>query len=62
MSGTMVKVFVKVGDKVVKGQPLFVLEAMKMEHTIRASVDSKVKSVGSKEGAFVEANTTIVEL
>jgi 3-methylcrotonyl-CoA carboxylase alpha subunit len=60
MSGTMVKIFAKVGDKVTKGQPLFVLEAMKMEHTIRASIDSTVKSVSSKEGAFVEAGATIV--
>lgn len=62
MSGTMVKVFVKVGDKVTKGQPLFIIEAMKMEHTIRASLDSVVKKVASKEGAFVEAGATIVEL
>ena len=36
MSGTVVAVMVKAGDKVEKGAPLIVLEAMKMEHTIVA--------------------------
>lgn len=62
MPGTIVKVFTKVGDKVKKGSPLFILEAMKMEHTIRASNDHVVKKVLSKVGAFVEAATTIIEL
>lgn len=62
MPGTLIKLNVKKGDKVKKGTPLFILEAMKMEHTIRATVDSVVKEVRAKEGAIVEAHVTIVEL
>lgn len=47
MPGTIVKVYVKVGDKVKKGQALFVMEAMKMEHTMKAPSDGVVKAVNS---------------
>lgn len=47
MPGTIVKVYVKVGDKVKKGQALFVMEAMKMEHTMKAPADGVVKAVNS---------------
>jgi len=33
---------VKAGDKVAKGQPLAVMEAMKMEHTVAAPADGEV--------------------
>ena len=47
MPGTIVKVYVKVGDHVKKGQALFVMEAMKMEHTMKAPSDGVVKAVNS---------------
>lgn len=60
MPGTIVKIYVKPGDEVKKGQALFVMEAMKMEHTMKAPADGKVKLVNSKESQFVEAGYTII--
>jgi 3-methylcrotonyl-CoA carboxylase alpha subunit len=45
MPGSVVSVLVKAGDKVTKGQPLIVMEAMKMEHTIAAPFEGKVEAV-----------------
>jgi len=45
MSGKIVKLTVAVGDKVEIGQPLVVMEAMKMEHTLKASVAGTVESI-----------------
>jgi len=39
MNGTMISVLVKAGDTVSKNQPLVIMEAMKMEHTIKAPSD-----------------------
>jgi 3-methylcrotonyl-CoA carboxylase alpha subunit len=45
MPGAVVSVLVKAGDKVTKGQPLIIMEAMKMEHTIVAPFEGKVEAV-----------------
>ena len=45
MPGKVVSFSVKAGDKVIKGQPLAVLEAMKMEHTIAAPADGMVQEL-----------------
>ena len=45
MPGKVVSIAVKAGDKVSKGQPLAVMEAMKMEHTIAAPKDGVVQEV-----------------
>ncbi|TAG84164.1 MAG: acetyl/propionyl/methylcrotonyl-CoA carboxylase subunit alpha [Betaproteobacteria bacterium] len=45
MPGSVVSVLVKAGDKVAKGQPLIIMEAMKMEHTIVAPFEGKVEAV-----------------
>ena len=45
MPGKVVSFSVKAGDKVIKGQPLAVLEAMKMEHTIAAPADGVVQEL-----------------
>jgi len=47
------QIMVKAGDMVKKGQPLLVLEAMKMEHVMRAPVDGVVKKVLYKSGDLV---------
>ena len=61
MPSTVSKVFVKVGQKVKKGDNLVSLEAMKMEHLIKAPKDAVIKTVFALEGKFMEANTTLVE-
>jgi len=62
MPCTVVKMFVKSDQKVKKGDILAILEAMKMEHTIKSPADSKVISILGKEGEFMEANQTLINL
>ncbi len=45
MPGTVVQVLVKPGDAVTSGQPLIVVEAMKMEHTIKAPTDGTIAEI-----------------
>ncbi|MEP4031283.1 acetyl/propionyl/methylcrotonyl-CoA carboxylase subunit alpha [Roseibium polysiphoniae] len=52
----------KVGDTVAKGQPLVVLEAMKMEHTLKAPRDGVVAEVMAAEGEQVQDGTVLVAL
>ncbi|KAM4772492.1 methylcrotonoyl-CoA carboxylase subunit alpha, mitochondrial [Rhinophrynus dorsalis] len=61
MTGTIEKVFVKVGDKVEAGDPLMVMIAMKMEHTIRAPKAGHIKRVPYKEGDQVSRHALLVE-
>ena len=62
MPGVVTKVLVVVGDEVAKGQPLVALEAMKMEHMIRAPRAGVVKRVSASPGIMVQAGSTLVEL
>ena len=62
MPGTITKVMVVVGEEVTKGQPLVALEAMKMEHLIRAPHDGVVKRVAASPGTMVQAGAELVEL
>ena len=60
MPGKIVKVFVEPGQQVTKGTPLLVMEAMKMEHTIRASADGTVTSVHYEVGQLVDLKAVLV--
>jgi 3-methylcrotonyl-CoA carboxylase alpha subunit len=62
MPGVVSKVMVVVGDEVTKGQPLVALEAMKMEHLIRAPREGRVKRVAASPGQMVQAGAELVEL
>jgi 3-methylcrotonyl-CoA carboxylase alpha subunit len=53
MTGTVVQVLVAVGDSVERGQPLMVVEAMKMEHTIAAPTDGIVAEINFRVGEQV---------
>jgi acetyl/propionyl-CoA carboxylase alpha subunit len=59
MPGTIVAVRVAVGDRVEVGDAIAVLEAMKMEHTVRASVAGVVDAVLVAEQAQVEADALL---
>jgi 3-methylcrotonyl-CoA carboxylase alpha subunit len=55
MPGKVVKLLVTEGDEVTKGQPLLVIEAMKMEHTLSAHADGFVQGLtGLHVGTQVE--------
>ena len=62
MPGVITKVMVVVGDEVGKGQPLVALEAMKMEHLIRAPRPGRVRRVAASPGQLVQAGVALVEL
>jgi biotin carboxyl carrier protein len=62
MSGTVVRVAVKVGDHVKRGDTLLVLEAMKMELPIRAPRDGVVSAVHYTEGQLAQPGKPVVEL
>ena len=62
MPSLIVEVKVKVGDKVEKGQAVVVLESMKTETVLRASVDGVVKAVGCKNGEMVEEGRELVDI
>ena len=53
MASTVVEVLVAAGQAVRAGQALLVIEAMKMEHEIRAEADGRVLQVGARAGELV---------
>ncbi|KAK7818633.1 hypothetical protein U0070_001608 [Myodes glareolus] len=61
MTGTIEKVFVKAGDRVKAGDSLMVMIAMKMEHTIKAPKDGKIRKVFFREGAQANRHAPLVE-
>ncbi|WNW12174.1 acetyl/propionyl/methylcrotonyl-CoA carboxylase subunit alpha [Pseudomonas sp. DTU_2021_1001937_2_SI_NGA_ILE_001] len=62
MNGSIVSVRVQPGQSVEAGAPLVVLEAMKMEHSIRAPQAGTVKAVYCQEGEMVSEGSVLVEL
>jgi 3-methylcrotonyl-CoA carboxylase alpha subunit len=62
MPGKVVSFSVKAGDKVAKGQPLAVMEAMKMEHTIAAPADGTVAEVLYAPGDQVAEGAELLKL
>ena len=60
MPGKVVRVFVKVGDAVTEGQPLVVVEAMKMENELKSPKAGTVTEVTAKEGTAVENGSKLV--
>jgi acetyl-CoA carboxylase carboxyltransferase component len=62
MIGTVVSVLVAAGDTVRRGQPVVVVESMKMEHLIEADVSGVVSSVDVDSGDTVELDQPLVWL
>lgn len=62
MPGTIVDVFVSVGDEVKEGDGLLVTEAMKMETEIQAPISGKVVAVHAEKGDTVNPDETLIEI
>ena len=62
MPGNIIKINVKTGAPVKKGDVLVVLEAMKMENDVCSPVDGVVASVEVAQGATVETDAVLVTL
>ena len=59
MPGTILAVHVAEGDKVSTGQPVLVVEAMKMEHTVTAPADGVISELTAKAGQQVRMDETL---
>ncbi len=62
MPGSVLRVGVAVGDRVVAGQPLIWLEAMKMEHTVTAPGDGVLVELNVEAGQQVEVGTVLARV
>ncbi|MCL2697056.1 MAG: pyruvate carboxylase [Oscillospiraceae bacterium] len=60
--GAISKVYIKKGDAVEVNQPLFIIEAMKMETSVVAQISGTVGDVLVREGQFVKAGELLAEL
>jgi pyruvate carboxylase subunit B len=61
MPGLIVRVQVAVGDRVLAGQGVVVMEAMKMENELRAPAAGVVRLVNAVPGTAVEKGTRLIE-
>jgi 3-methylcrotonyl-CoA carboxylase alpha subunit len=62
MPGRVRQVLVGVGDTVARGQVILVLEAMKMEHSIRSPRDGVIAAIAHGQGELVEAGVLLAEI
>ncbi len=62
MPGKVTKVFVEVGDQVEVGQALLVMEAMKMEYTLKSDLKTKVEKVNVQLNDQVQLGATLIKL
>ena len=62
MPGTIFKIVQDQGSSVTKGDAVLILEAMKMEHTIKANKDGVIKDIFFKEGDQVQGGVLLCEI
>ena len=62
MAGIVTEIKVQVGDQIIQGQEVAVLEAMKMQMPIVASAAGKVKKIPVSPGDFVNEGDNILEM
>ncbi|WP_334128665.1 acetyl/propionyl/methylcrotonyl-CoA carboxylase subunit alpha [Sneathiella sp.] len=62
MPGKLIQLFVKAGEEVAVGDPLVVIEAMKMEHTLTAFRDGVIEDVFFEVGDQVDEGAVLVRL
>lgn len=62
MPGKIFKVLKEAGSEVKKGEAILILEAMKMEHSIRSDKDGKVTKINYKVGELVQGGVTLAEV
>ncbi len=62
MPGLVVRIETEIGGTVAKGQPVLILEAMKMENEVRAPADGIVKEIRVQQGRPVEKGDVLIVL
>jgi 3-methylcrotonyl-CoA carboxylase alpha subunit len=61
MPGRIVEVMVQKGEEVKRGEPLLILEAMKMEYTIAAPADGRIAEIRYSPGDVVEEGAELIQ-
>jgi 3-methylcrotonyl-CoA carboxylase alpha subunit len=61
MPGTVTRILAEAGSDLPRGAPLIVLEAMKMEHTLRAPSNGRLKALRCAVGDFVQEGTELAD-
>ena len=59
VSGNLIKLNVKVGDEVISGHPIAILNSMNINQTIPANFTGRVESISVKQGDLVEKGKSI---
>ncbi len=62
MPGLVLKILVQAGQTVQKGDPLLILEAMKMENVLKAAGDGQIKSLHVQQGVAVDKGQLLLEM
>lgn len=62
MPGKIFKILKEAGSEVKKGEPILILEAMKMEHSIRSDKDGKVIKIFFQVGELVQGGVTLASV
>ena len=62
INGRVAKLMVKAGDTVAKGDPIAIVEAMKMEHVLAAAIPGTIEKIGVSEGAQVNQGALIATI
>lgn len=62
MPGKVTKILVQVGQEIEKGQPVLVMEAMKMEYTLKSDIAGKVQELHCTSGDQVVLGKTLVKI
>lgn len=62
MPGKIFKILKEAGSEVKKGEPILILEAMKMEHSIRSDKDGKVAKIFYSVGQLVQGGVVLAEV
>ena len=62
MPGKLIQLMIKEGDSLKRGQPVAIVEAMKMENILRAPQDGLVKKICANEGQTLESKQRILEV
>ncbi|RKD92773.1 biotin/lipoyl-containing protein [Mangrovibacterium diazotrophicum] len=60
--GTIIDLFVKPGDKLKEGDPLMILEAMKMHNVVQMPFDGKIATVHVKAGDRIPKGFLMIEI
>ncbi len=60
MPGMVFKILVEEGQEIKKGDPLIILEAMKMENVLKSPTDGTIKKIAVKTGIAVEKNQILI--